>query len=317
MTSESTYGEAMPSLEGWWAELNPPGQDPQTYAMSAGLIVLEGMRQSFPLTRDHYVTGGNRLRSSGSRIQNILAKHGEERSFTREGGRTTSGAVPAAESLAERLNAVEAIGDLTEEQREELAHRMQAWLVAHVRDYFERQQIAVEIDLVKPGPHIVADIIRAAGAKAGAVAQHLVGAKLSLRYPKCEIANFSYTTADRQLGRAGDFFVGNTTFHVTVAPMPQVIEKCAENLRGGHRVVLLVPGSRVQAASQMAEADDLDARVWVAAIESFVGQNIEEIGGFGRDGLARGFRALLETYNGRVAEVESDRSLMIDIPANL
>ena len=52
MTSESTYGETMPSLEGWWAELNPPGQDPQTYAMSAGLIVLEGMRQSFPLTRD-------------------------------------------------------------------------------------------------------------------------------------------------------------------------------------------------------------------------------------------------------------------------
>ena len=67
----------------------------------------------------------------------------------------------------------------------------------------------------------------------------------------------------------------------------------------------------------MAEADDLDARVWVAAIESFVGRNIEEIGGFGRYGLARGFRTLLETYNGRVAEVESDRSLMIDIPANL
>ena len=60
---------------------------------------------------------------------------------------------------------------------------MQAWLVAHVREYFERQQIAVEIDLAKPGPHIVADIIRAAGAKAGAVAQHLVGAKLVRTLP--------------------------------------------------------------------------------------------------------------------------------------
>ena len=317
MTSQEAYDEAMPRLAEWWSELNPTDQDPQTYVMAAGLIVLENLRQWFPLPKEQYITPGNRLRSSGRRVQNILGKHGEQRSFTSEAGRTTSSAVPAAERLAETMNSVEAIGRLTDTQREELINQLQDWLVAHVREYFERQKIAVEIDLTKPGPQIITDIIGAAGSKAGAVAQHLVGAKLAVRYPNNEIENFSYTTADRQLGRPGDFFVGNTAFHVTMAPMPQVIARCEENLRNGHRVALLVPDSRVQAAWQMAEEAGLDARIWVVSIQSFVGQNIEEIGGFRRDELATGFKTLLEAYNERVAEAESDRSLMIDIPANL
>ena len=317
MTNQETYDEAMLRLNDWWWELSPEGQEPRTYVMAAGLIVLESIRESFPLDRDRYVTSRNRLRSSGSRIQSILRRHGEERNFTSEGGRTTSGAIPAAERLAEALNELDPIGTLTEAQRHDLVHQMQGWIVDHVKAYFERQQIAVEIDLTKPGPQIVSDIITAAGQKAGAVAQHLIGAKLAIRYPDDDIDNFSYTTADRQLGRPGDFFVGDTAFHVTMAPMPQVIERCEANLRNGHRAALLVPGSRLQAALQMAEAAGLDTRIWVAAIESVVGQNIEEIGRFGRDDLAAGFKTLLETYNQRVAEVESDRSLMIEIPANL
>ena len=58
-------------------------------------------------------------------------------------------------------------------------------------------------------------------------------------------------------------------------------------------------------------------RVGVVSIESFVGQNIEELGGFGRGGLAEGFRALLDKYNERVEAVEADRSLLIRLPANL
>jgi hypothetical protein len=52
-----------------------------------------------------------------------------------------------------------------------------------VKEYFNRQEIEVEISLDKPGSQIVADILEAAGVKgqAGAVAQHLAGAKLSLR----------------------------------------------------------------------------------------------------------------------------------------
>ena len=67
----------------------------------------------------------------------------------------------------------------------------------------------------------------------------------------------------------------------------------------------------------MAEAADLHARVGIASIDGFVGQNIEELGEFGRVKLAVGFRTLFEKYNERVIEVEADRSLQIEIPANL
>ena len=215
------------------------------------------------------------------------------------------------------LNEVTALAGLADEERGQAIDEMQAWLVGRVRDYLDQQAIEVEVNLARPAPQIVSDILEAAGAKSGAVAQHLVGAKLAVRYPDLDIENFSYTTADQQLGRPGDFVVGDTAFHVTVAPMPPVLDKCEENLRNGYRCTLLVLDARLQAARQMAEAIGVQDRVGIFPIESFVGQNIEELGGFGREGLAEGFRALLGKYNERVEGVESDRSLLIMLPANL
>jgi len=120
------------------------------------------------------------------------------------------------------------------------------------------------------------------------VAQHVVGAKLSLRYPHLEIENHSYTTADVQLGRPGDFVVGDTVFHVTVAPMPAVIDKCDLNLRNNFRAILLVTDSKLQAVRQMAEIK----------------------------GIADGAHCLKSTMS-VVLAVETDRSLLIEIPANL
>ena len=119
------------------------------------------------------------------------------------------------------------------------------------------------MSLNKSSSQIVADILEAAGSRAGAVAQHLVGAKLAVRYPDLEIENFSYTTADQQLGRPGDFVVGDTVFHVTVAPMPPVVDKCEQNLRDGYRSMLLVVDSRLQAARQMMVAVDVQDRVGI------------------------------------------------------
>ena len=99
--------------------------------------------------------------------------------------------------------------------------------------------------------------------------------------------------------------------------MPPVLDKCKENLRNGYRSILLVLDSRLQAARQMAEAIDVQDRVGILAVESFVGQNIEELGEFGKGGLAEGFRKLLEKYNERGKNVEADRSLLIRLPANL
>jgi hypothetical protein len=204
-------------------------------------------------------------------------------------------------------------------ERGALIDQLQGWLVERVREYFDRKPIAVRIDLTKQGWEIVADVLNLAAAenKAGAVSQHLVGAKLALRYPHVEIENYSHTTADQQLGRPGDFVVGDTVFHVTVAPMPGVFEKCKDNIRNGYRVLLLVPGRRVAAATQFAEAAGLENHIGVVPIESFVGQNVEEMAGFSRSGLKHTMVDLLHKYNERVAEVEADKSLLIEIPGHL
>jgi hypothetical protein len=197
---------------------------------------------------------------------------------------------------------------------------MQRWLVENgVSPYFNRQQLDPEIAVERPVPQIVADIIAAAGARnvAGCVAQHLVGAKLALRYPEGKIENHGCTTADLQLRRQGDFIVGDTVFHVTVAPMPAVIDKCEENIKNGYRAVLLVLDSKLQAARQLAELKNVHNRVGILPIEQFVGQNIEELAGFRKASLSLNLRALLEKYNERVDGVETDKSLLIKIPGNL
>lgn len=320
MTHEDLFEAALSELAGWYDSERPsPTQEPERYVVCAGLAVLERARQVFPLAHTDYITDKNQVKTGGPFIKAILARYGETRTYASEGGRTTRGTRTAAEHWAARLNALTAVSELDLDKRAELIDRLQGWLVDHVREYFNRKRIEVEIDLEKPAPLIIRDILEVATARgaAGPVAQHLVGAKLAIRYPDLTIENHNYTTADQQLGRSGDFAVGDTIFHVTVAPMPAVIEKCAGNIRQNYRALLLVPDSRLAAARQMADTLEVSHRVGILALESYVGQNLEEIGKYGKVTIASGLRSLMETYNERVLAIETDHSLLLEIPENL
>jgi hypothetical protein len=222
-----------------WYESERPdsSKEPKRYVVCAGLAVLEHMRESFPLSEEDYLTPGNQVRTGGPFIASILAGHGETRLYAKEGARTTRRTRVSAEKLVNSLNSQRIVGQLSDEERNEVIDELQGWLVERVREYFDRKRIEVEIDIEKPTPAIMGDILQAASLRnlAGAVAQHLVGAKLSLRYPELEVENYSYTTADEQLQRPGDFLVGDTSFHVTVSPMPPVVERCRQNIRDGYR----------------------------------------------------------------------------------
>lgn len=316
--------DAIDILKDWYEGYRPkanPAVEPERYVVCAGLAVLEVMRSVFPLNTSNYITDRNQVRTSGPLIQNILVRYGVTQTYTREGGRTTRGTRPAAESLVNRLNSFPAMAAMSDDERVAHIDTLQRWLADRVKDYFGRQRLGVDIHLEKPGPQIIGDILLAAGERkmAGCVAQHLVGAKLALRFHDANITveNHSCTTADQQLQRPGDFVIRDTVFHVTVAPMPSVLEKCRANVRSGYRPVLLVSESSIEAARQMAKNLELFDRVWITSIEAFVGQNIEEIGEFSRPDIARGLLALLETYNSRVREVEIDPSLLFEIPTNL
>lgn len=199
-----------------------------------------------------------------------------------------------------------------------MLHELQGLLVEKVQEFHGRQRIKFVFDPRKTTRQIVHEILEAAHqtGKLGPVAQYLVGAKLQLRFPNLQVSNDSYSTADLQLRRKGDFLIADTAFHVTVAPMPAVYEKFKTNLDAGCRVYMLVPDSAVIGARQNAELI-AQGKIAVESIESFISQNVEELSTFSQNGLLAEFLKLLETYNQRVDSVEADKSMMIEIPANL
>lgn len=79
---------------------------------------------------------------------------------------------------------------------------------------------------------------------------------------------------------------------------------------------LLVTEDRLLGARQNAEMLDGD-RIAVEAVETFVSQNIEELSEFAHDRVRLGLRRLIEIYNERIDAVETDKSLMIELPPNL
>jgi hypothetical protein len=58
-------------------------------------------------------------------------------------------------------------------------------------------------------------------------------------------------------------------------------------------------------------------RITVLAIEDFASQNIDDWLAHSDGDLIGGFRRLLEVYNQRVDSVETDKSMLIEIPKNL
>lgn len=152
--------------------------------------------------------------------------------------------------------------------------------------------------------------------KAGAVAYHLVGATLQLRFPDIEISNESANTADQPTGRSGDFTIGDTVFHVTVHPMTSVFDKCRENIKDGLKAFLLVPDSSLTGSRMWALKDGVELFA-VESLESFISQNIEEISAFDPEYRKNSLFNLIYLYNQRVDQAETDKSLMIELPSNL
>jgi len=247
-----------------------------------------------------------------------LARFNEKREFPSEGGRTNRGNnKPVSQLLAALDNA--GFASLSKEDRIKQIDGMQESLVQSLDAYYKLERIRITYDAGSPARTVVGHILEKAGERdqAGPVAQHLVGAKLAIRFPHLEVGNFPYSAADDQAGRTGDFHVGETAFHVTAAPSDKTVERCARNLRGGIAAFLLVPDSKVERARILLDLKGLGDRAPVESIESFVGQNLSELGGFARPGLRETIGELLVEYNRRVNEVETDGALQIEIPTAL
>lgn len=294
-------------------------QGPANGSIAAALVVLSKLTDDYNLDfKDHISEGGMQIKgASGAAVAAILRSFGEIRPFAKEGGRTNRGGPSEVNSLLEMLKLLK-LEKLSFEERNTVIRAMQSYLVDRVKDYHNRQKIKLSFNPAYTTWRTVHDLLLAAAfeGKAGFVAQHLVGAKLQLRFPETNVSNESISTADLQTQRPGDFYIGQTAFHVTMSPMPAVYEKCSYNISQGIKPFLLVPDSKLAGARQIAEQIS-EGQIAVESIESFISQNINEISRFSNDHLHDNLKRLITIYNQRVDEVETDKSLMIELPSNL
>lgn len=313
---------ALAEFRKWYDSLPRPkaaGRAPAKGSLAVGLVLLNRLKSTFDLELEsHLAPGGAQIQgASGSALRVILEEFGETRAFVSEGGRTNRGTPAIAAGLLKALGVAQ-LDEMEDRERREVLTAMQEILVQSVREFHSKQRLKPVFDPAKSTRQFIADLLALAEetGKRGPVAQYLVGAKLKLRFPKMDVRNESYSAADNPSGQPGDFVVGDATFHVTVAPMQGHFDKCRRNLLDGRRVFLLVPDAILAGARQNAELAAAGG-IAVESIESFVGQNVEELSIFSHDRLRDGLRTLLETYNERVNAVEIDKSMMVEIPRNL
>ncbi|ENR2729107.1 DUF4928 family protein [Salmonella enterica] len=308
------------AAKSWYEGERAKNGSMNTNVMNAGLIVSQMVADGLPITDARlYSDGKSQVRGlSGPTISKILERHGETRTFTREGGRTSRGTIYLAAAFREVLNNTPIPEDIHIDTVF-VSTQLEEFFTQCVRlDYFDKQRITINLDHTRPVSVVVGEIIKATAERSdkptGVVLQHLIGAKLQLRFPDIEIGSDRANAADLQTDREGDFQIGTTAFHVTTAPMEKLISRCAENKRAGYRPIILTLESKVIAARQMADNVGMSDQISVQAAETFIGNNIEEIAIYDGDKIREGLARLIRTYNARINAIEVDKSLMIDEP---
>ena len=323
-----TTGEITAALDGAiddWYERQRTETGVNRNVMTVGLIMCEHMETHFPLDEARWFSGSQVRLLGGSRINKILARHGEMRPLASEGGRTSRGSQELARSFEAAVKASAAAAAFAAagpDPRAEVINSLQASMVERIQvDFFDKQRLRIEYRSHEPTSVAVRQLLEAAsrrgGNATGAVAQHVVGAALCLHYPDTAIDNHSYTTADEQTGRVGDFIVENAALHVTTAPGEALMRKCSANLALDLFPIVLTLRERIAAAEGLAGNFDIADLVSVRNVVDFVADAVDIPAQYQRGRMSTRLRGLLETYNTRVAAAEPDPSLQVEIPDNL
>lgn len=285
--------------------------------LCVALVVTQHARdKGLPLDADALVTdgGGQVLGLGKGAVQNILNRHGITRVLAAEGGRTSRGSLGRMREYVAFLNhhAQSGIVDLD---------TIEEFWIEQVHAFFAAKPFKIKLDASRSLRTVVRDILEQAEDRqktspgmyyAGAVLQHLVGAKLDCAMGPGKFEHNSYSTSDQQTGRAGDFFIGDVAIHVTTSPGEAVIERCRENLHDGLRPMLITLQRSLPVAEGLSENLGLADRIDVFEIEQFVALNMYELGEFATDGRKTAVGDMVERYNEIIDNVETDPSLRIE-----
>ena len=302
------------SLNEFASERNFKGKGPLCVAL---VVTRHAREKGLPLDSEGLITegGGQVLGLGKAAVQAVLTHHGIERVLAAEGGRTSRGSLNRMREYVAFLN------HLHEEAGVDLDELENYW-VERVRAFFAAKPFTVKMDASRGLRHVVRDILAQAVERqkdapgmhyAGALLQHLVGAKLDCALGTGKLEHNSFSTADAPGNRIGDFSIGDVAIHVTTAPGESVIERCRRNLDDGYKPILITVRSRVMVAEGLADDKGVSERIDIFEIEQFVALNLYEIAEFAAKGRHIAVDMLIRRYNEIVEDVETDPSLTIEI----
>lgn len=281
------------------------------------VLILTRMAASkeFPLDKAVFVTakGGQVAGLGGGAVKKILSDHGIERILSSEGGRTSRGNMERMEAYVAVLNQLASGGHLDLKAAE-------TFWVEKVQAYFDALPFTFKLDPSRSLRACVRDLLAQAVERqrevrgtmyAGAVMQHLVGAKLDF-VTQGEMTHHGASVADAPSNRSGDFLIGDVALHVTTAPGEALIHKCGNNLSSGLRPLIITTEDGVGGAKALARQAGIDDRLDIIEIEQFIATNVYEWSRFERDSRPSTVADIIARYNKIVAECESDPSLRIE-----
>ena len=302
------------ALSKFASERNFKGKGPLCVAL---VVTRHAREKGLPLYPEALMTrgGGQVLGLGKTAVQAVLTHHGIERVLAAEGGRTSRGSLNRMREYVAFLNHLHKEADVDFDE-------IERYWVECVRAFFAAKPFTVKMDASRGLRHVVRDVLAQAVERqkdapgthhAGALLQHLVGAKLDCALGTGKLEHNSFSTADAPGNRIGDFSIEDVAIHVTTAPGEAVIERCRRNLYDGYKPILVTVRSRMAVAEGLADDKGISERIDVFEIEQFVALNLYELAEFAAKGRHTAVGKLIRRYNEIVNDVETDPSLTIEI----
>ena len=280
--------------------------------VAVGIVVLDHLRRACPVTREAIISQGGEVSGARSGLKTTLESYGIPRDYLKEV--TTRQGHQDGQRLLEQLEWGNRLAEMPEDERDDLLLELIRVLKALAAEWITRQNLKLDIDRRNAPTTWVSIILEnAKGRSGGVVEQQLVGAKLTRRLRDSVIPNHPAHAADRQTERAGDFVIAQLVYHVTASPSRDVLQKCARNVRLGLHPVLLVPAEQENRARILAQDEGIEKDLAIISIECFVATNILEIAAEESKDLFCILTEIVDIYNKRLSEVETDLSLLIEV----
>lgn len=280
--------------------------------LQAALGLLERLRDTPTLSLDAHKKANSAGLDSHETFGNRAHERLQLEIINKNHGRRSSNVGGWGQDLLDHFKAA-GFEKLDAKKRTAMIDAAQQVFATLIRDILQQEPLEARLK-GRSAEAVIREILKQAEAKgkAGDVAQYLVGAKLMLRLQR-EFPVLGSNLGDRRSrgdahARRGDFEIENATIEVAVGlPDEKHLAQIVEALEDTDlEVWLLTRHDRVASwQHELEEFEGVDPkRVVVTAVESFVGQNISEMGGFSAKGKASQLHELFKLYNERwIAQV--------------